>query len=135
MLVLDNEAFSLWAEDDERMRARITLAQEKGFVTITSAATIVETAQGGQAGQRLRFKRSKLSVIDVTSEVADLAARLLVATGLSGHDCAVDAIVVATAASASGAAKVASSDGTHIPKLCSVATELRDGPPVDWLRV
>ncbi|RVX44317.1 hypothetical protein EDD27_7047 [Nonomuraea polychroma] len=71
----------------------------------------------------------------MTSEVADLAARLLVATGLSGHDCAVDAIVVATAVGASGAAKVASSDGTHIPKLCSVATELRDGPPVDWLRV
>jgi hypothetical protein len=46
----------------------------------------------------------------------------------------VDAIVVATAASAIGPARVASSDGSHVPRLCGEASVNRPSP-VTWVRV
>ncbi|MER5761545.1 hypothetical protein [Streptomyces sp. NPDC002082] len=46
----------------------------------------------------------------------------------------VDALVVATAALSTGPAKVASSDGSHVPKLCTAASLGRPSP-VQWVRV
>jgi hypothetical protein len=62
------------------------------------------------------------------------AAALLDATGFAGRQCVVDAVVVATAASATGPAKVVSSDGSHIPALCKSASANRPSP-VEWVRV
>ncbi|MEV0412567.1 hypothetical protein AB0I68_17610 [Streptomyces sp. NPDC050448] len=46
----------------------------------------------------------------------------------------VDALVIATATLSSGHAKVASSDGSHVPKLCAAASVGRPSP-VQWVRV
>jgi len=54
--------------------------------------------------------------------------------GLDGHECVVDALVVATAAAGSGPAKVASSDGSHVPKLIAAARLRRDAP-IGWVPV
>ncbi|WP_327306211.1 hypothetical protein OG730_24200 [Streptomyces sp. NBC_01298] len=70
----------------------------------------------------------------MTEKVADKAAELLEAAGLDGHECAVDALVVATAALSTGPAKVASSHGSHVPKLCNAASLGRPSP-VQWVRV
>jgi hypothetical protein len=101
---------------------------------VISAVTIVEQRRSGNAGQRLAFVRSRLTVIEVTEQIADRAAALLDSAGLSGHECVVDALVVATAASAVGLAKVVSSDGSHVPSLCKAASEGRTSP-VEWVRV
>ncbi|MFI6477036.1 hypothetical protein ACIBH1_03825 [Nonomuraea sp. NPDC050663] len=134
VLVLDAQALSLWADDDERMRARIKVATAHDYIPVISSVTLVEQRRGGKAGQRLAWLRSRLTIIGAGEEVADLAARLLSDAGLDGHDNVVDALVVATAATAGGPARVASSDGSHIPKLCQAASALR-AAPVEWLRV
>lgn len=132
--VLDAQPLSLLAEDDPRMVARIEVARREGFAPAISAATIAEVRRSGRAGARLRWLRSRLSVVPVTEAVADVAATLLEDAGLDGHECVVDALVVATAAQTVGPAKVASSDGSHVPKLCAAASVGRS-LPVDWVRV
>ncbi|WP_246266921.1 hypothetical protein [Nonomuraea typhae] len=116
------------------MRARIALAVQHDHIPVISAVTIVEQRRDGRAGQRLRWMRSRLTVISVTEDLADLAARLLAEAGLDGHRNAIDAVVVATGAMAGGAARVASSDGSHIPRLCQAASAVRR-TPVEWLPV
>ena len=134
VIVLDAQGLSLLADDNGRMMARLQLALREQFLPVISAVTIAEQRRSGKAGQRLAFLRSKLTVVDVTEQIADLAASLLDSTGLTGHECVVDAVVVATAASTIGPAKVVSSDGSHVPALCKAATEGRTSP-VDWVRV
>lgn len=134
MFVLDAQGLSLLADDDRRMMARLELATREEFIPTISAVTIVEHRREGKAGQRLAWLRSRLTVVPVTEDIADAAAALLNATGLSGHQCVVDAVVVATAASATGPAKVVSSDGSHIPALCKNASARRTSP-VEWVRV
>lgn len=132
--VLDAQGLSLLADDDRRMAARLELAVRQEFVPVISAVTIAEQRRNGRAGRRLAWLRSRLTIIPVTEEIADVAAALLDSTGLSGHEFVVDALVVATAASATGPAKVVSSDGSHIPALCKEASATRPSP-VDWLPV
>lgn len=134
VFVLDAQGLSLLADNDRRMMTRLEWAQREGFRPVISTVTIVEQRRRGKTGQRLAWLRSRLTVVSVTEDVADAAAALLDSTGLSGHECVVDALVVATAASASGHAKVVSSDGSHIPVLCKEATAFR-ASPVDWVRV
>ncbi|HEU5160590.1 MAG TPA: hypothetical protein VFU43_26570 [Streptosporangiaceae bacterium] len=134
VFVLDAQGLSLLADDDRRMMARLHLATREEFIPTISAVTLVEQRRQGRAGQRLGWIRSRLTVVPVTEDIADAAAALLDATGLSGHQCVVDAVVVATAASATGPAKVVSSDGSHIPALCKAASGSRTSP-VEWVRV
>jgi predicted nucleic acid-binding protein len=134
IFVLDAQGLSLLVDDDRRMMARLQLATREAFIPTISAVTIVEQRRQGKAGQRLAWIRSQLTVVPVTEDIADAAAALLDATGFSGHQCVVDAVVVATAASATGPAKVVSSDGSHIPALCKRAGANRTSP-VEWVRV
>jgi hypothetical protein len=134
VFVLDAQGLSLLADDNRRMMARLQLALREQFLPVISAVSIAEQRRSGNAGQRLAFVRSKLTVVDVTEQIADLAASLPDSTGPTGQECVVDAVVVATAASATGPAKVVSSDGSHVPALCKSATEGRTSP-VDWVRV
>jgi hypothetical protein len=134
VLVLDAQGLSLLADDDRAMMARLHLALREQYLPVLSAVTIVEQRRSGTAGRRLAFLRSKLTVVAVSEQIADFAATLLDRTGLDRHECVIDAIVVATAAGAIGPAKVVSSDGSHLPALCKVASEGRTSP-VEWIRV
>ncbi len=134
VLVLDAQGLSLLADDDRAMMARLHLALREQYLPVISAVTIVEQRRSGVAGQRLAFLRSKLTVVAVSEQIADLAAALLDSTGLTRHECVVDAIVVATAAAAIGPAKVITSDGSHLPALCKAASAGRTSS-VEWVRV
>ncbi|WP_246179044.1 hypothetical protein [Actinomadura decatromicini] len=70
------------------------------------------------------YALSVVTVVDATRAVAERAAQLLAETSLDGHENLIDAFVVATASFAEVAAKVASSDGSHIPPLCKAATAI-----------
>src|SRR4051794_37790920 len=100
------------------MMLKFEAATRDGYTPVLSAVTVAEQHRTGAAAQRMRWLRSRLTVVDITEEVADRAAGLLEAAELDGHECVVDALVVAVAAIASGPAKVASSDRSHIPSLC-----------------
>ncbi|MER7009099.1 hypothetical protein ABT297_39485 [Dactylosporangium sp. NPDC000555] len=133
-LVLDAQGLSLLADDDRRITMLLDLATREGFIPVISAVTIVEQRRNGTARQRLAWVRSRLTVVPLIEEIADAAANLLDVTGLDGHECVVDAVVVATAASVSGPAKVASSDGSHVPALCKAASTGRPSA-VTWVHV
>ncbi|GIH68339.1 hypothetical protein Mth01_05920 [Sphaerimonospora thailandensis] len=114
--------------------ARIAVARQEGFIPAISAVTLAEVRRTGAVGRRLVRQRAHLTVIPVTEGTADLAGLLLEDAGLDGHECVVDALVVASAAAGSGPAKVASSDGSHVPKLIAAAKFRRDSP-IGWLPV
>ncbi|WP_199185797.1 type II toxin-antitoxin system VapC family toxin [Streptomyces carminius] len=132
--VLDAQPLSLLADDDPRMAALIEVARRESFAPAVSTVTLAEVRRTGKAESRLRWLRSRLVIVPATEEIADLAAGLLESTGLDGHECVVDALVVATASRAAGPVKVASSDGSHVPKLCAAAS-LERASPVQWVRV
>ena len=67
------------------------------------------------AAKRLAWWRSQLVEVPVSEQIATEAGALLDTTGLTGHRSVVDAVVVATAATAPEQARVISSDASHSP--------------------
>ena len=122
-LVLDAHAFGLYVVRDRTMRSIVAAAEADGYSPVLSVVTLVEQHQSA-AGADFTWAVSQTTVIDATRAVADRAAELLAYAGLDGHKNVVDAFVVATASFASAGAKVASSDGTHIPPLCRAASAI-----------
>ncbi|ORT55504.1 hypothetical protein [Streptomyces sp. CB03238] len=133
-VVLDARPLSLLADDDRRMHLILDLAQQDGYAPVVSAVSFAEVRRTGKAAQRLRWLRSQVDIVPATVTVADFAATLLDDAGLDGHDNVVDALVVATATCTEGPVKVVSTDASHIPKLCHVAS-VRRKAPVEWVRV
>ncbi|MEV4244994.1 hypothetical protein AB0J63_16460 [Streptosporangium canum] len=134
LFVLDAQPFALLGADDPRIVARIAVARQEGFVPVISAVTLAEVRRAGEVGRRLAWQRSRLTVVPASEKVADLAARLLEDAGLDGHECVVDALVVATAAIGSGPAKVTSGDASHVPRLIEAA-KLRRASPLGWVPI
>ncbi|WP_228390214.1 DNA-binding protein [Streptomyces smaragdinus] len=134
MFVLDAEPLSLLADQDRRMTLMLKVAESEGYAAAISAVSLAEVRRTGQAARRLAWLRSRLTAFPATEAVADRAARLLEDSGLDGHENVVDSLVVATAAGSPGPVKVASTDGSHIPKLCHAASIDRS-TPVEWVRI
>lgn len=139
-VVLDAQGMSLLAETDHHPRKREVIAalkayEQAGYVAGISVLTIAEERREGEAAKRLAWWRSQLVRVPVSERIAAEAGALLDQTGLSGHRPVVDAIVVATAASAPEQARVLSSDESHIPLLAKAATDRRRGVPVEFRKV
>lgn len=134
LLVLDAQPLSLLADRDRGMTLMLKVAEAEGYAAAISTVSIAEVRRTGSAAQHLQWLRSRLTVVPATEIIADRAARLLEDSGLDGHENVVDALVVATAACSGGPMKVASTDGSHIPKLCHAASVGRSSP-VEWVRV
>jgi hypothetical protein len=134
-LVLDAQGLSLHVDGDELMRARIKSAELNGRRVALSALTPLEVRRTGQAGRRLAFLLSRFDVKPVDERVLLAAGSLLDSTGLDGHECLVDAIVVATAALCTPPVRLVTSDGSHIPKLCAAAQELPSQPVIGLICV
>jgi len=64
---------------------------------IVSAITLAEVLRGSPRDATVHRVLSRITVVPVTAEIACRAGELLGATGLSGHRCAIDAVVAATA--------------------------------------
>ncbi|MFJ8231835.1 DNA-binding protein [Streptomyces sp. NPDC094448] len=134
-LVLDAQGLSLHVDGDEGMRARIEVAQQSGRRVALSALTPLEVRRTGEAARRLQFLLSRFDVKPVNDAVTDTAAKLLDASGLDGHECLVDALVVATAALCTPPVLLVTSDSSHIPALCKAAEELPGSPKVKIVNV
>ncbi|MCQ6556520.1 DNA-binding protein [Streptomyces sp. C10-9-1] len=134
-LVLDAQGLSLHVDGDEGMRARIEVAQQSGRRVALSALTPLEVRRTGAAAKRLRFLLSRFDVKPVSDAVTDAAATLLEVTGLDGHECLVDALVVATAALCTPPVLLVTSDRSHTPVLCKAAEELPGSPKVRLVHV
>ncbi|MEV7392380.1 MULTISPECIES: DNA-binding protein [unclassified Streptomyces] len=134
-LVLDAQGLSLQVDGEAEMRARIKAAELNGRRVALSALTPLEVRRTGQAGRRLAFLLARFDVKPVDEAVLRTAAHLLDTTGLDGHECLVDAVVVATAALCLPPVRLVTSDRSHIPKLSAAARELPQQPAIGLITV
>jgi predicted nucleic acid-binding protein len=96
-LVLDSEGLSKLAAGDARARAYLESARARRSRVAVSAITLTEVLRGGARDTAVHRVISRITVVPVSAEIARKAGELLGKTGLSGHRCAIDAVVAATA--------------------------------------
>lgn len=96
-LVLDSEGLSKLAAGDSRARAYLETARLRGARVVVSAVTLTEVLRGGPRDASVHRVLSRIVVMPVTPELGRTAGELLGAAGMSGHRCAIDAVVAATA--------------------------------------
>jgi len=96
-LVLDSEGVSKLAAGDARTRAYLDSARARRTQVAASAITLTETLRGDPRDATVHRVLSRVTVVPVTAQIARRAGELLGATGLSGHRCAIDAVVAAAA--------------------------------------
>lgn len=134
LLVLDAQALSLLADNHAGTVDLVEVSREDGYAATISVVTLAEQRRTGEAAARMRWLRSRLVVVPVSEQLADLAAGLLELAGLDGHSNVIDALVTATAASAYAPGRLLTADGSHIPALCKAAVEL-GARQIQWLQV
>jgi predicted nucleic acid-binding protein len=96
-LVLDAEGLSKLAAGDARVRGYLDSARARGARVAVSAVTLTESLRGGPRDAAVYRVLAKITIVPVTAAIARRAGELLGSTGLSGHRCAIDALVAATA--------------------------------------
>jgi predicted nucleic acid-binding protein len=96
-LVLDAEGLAKLAVGDARVRGYLDSARARGARVAVSAVTLTEALRGGPRDAAVHRVLVRITVVPVTAVIARRAGELLGATGLSGHLCAIDAVVAATA--------------------------------------
>ncbi len=96
-LVLDSEGLIKLAAGDARAHAYLDSARARSARVAVSAITLTEVLRGGSRDAAVHRVLARITVVPVTPGIARRAGELLGATGLSGHRCAIDAVVAATA--------------------------------------
>jgi predicted nucleic acid-binding protein len=96
-LVLDSEGLAKLAAGDAHAHAYLQSARARRARVAVSAITLTEVVRGGARDAPVHRVLSRVTVLPVTAQIARHAGELLGATGLSGHRCAIDAVVAATA--------------------------------------
>jgi predicted nucleic acid-binding protein len=95
-LVLDAEGLAKLAAGDARARGYLDSAAARGARVAVSAITLTEVLRGVPRDAPTHRVLSRITVVPVSAAIARRAGELLGTTGLSGHRCAIDAVVVAT---------------------------------------
>jgi predicted nucleic acid-binding protein len=96
-LVLDSEGLSKLSQGDKRARAHLEAARRRRARVVTSALTLTEVLRGGSRDAAVHRVLARVEVVPVSPEIGRASGELLGGTGLSGHRCAVDSVVAATA--------------------------------------
>jgi predicted nucleic acid-binding protein len=96
-LVLDAEGLSKLARGDARVRGYLDSARARGAKVAVSAITLTEALRGGPRDAAVHRVLARITIVPVTAAIARRAGELLGTAGLSGHRCAIDAVVAATA--------------------------------------
>jgi len=117
VLLLDCEGLVKLAAGDQRARAFLQTARERGARVVVSAITLTEVLRGGPRDAPIHWVLSRITVHPVTAELGRCAGELLGMTGLSGHRCAVDAVVAATALTLARPVVLLTSDPDDLSKL------------------
>jgi predicted nucleic acid-binding protein len=96
-LVLDSEGLSRLAAGDGHARGYLDSARARAARVAVSAITLTGILRGGPRDATVHRVLSRITVVPVTAAIARGAGELLGMTGLSGHRCAIDAVIAATA--------------------------------------
>ena len=116
-LVLDAEGLSKLAAGDARVRAYLDSARVRGARVAVSAVTLTEVLRGGPRDAAVHRALARITIVPVTDAIARRAGELLGTAGLSGHRCAIDAVVAATALNQERPVVLLSSDPDDMNRL------------------
>ena len=96
-LVLDSEGLVKLAAGHPGVTARLASARERGARVVVSAITLAEVLRGSARDAPIHRVLSRITTAALTNTLGRRAGELLGRTGLSGHRCAIDAVVATTA--------------------------------------
>lgn len=116
-LVLDSEGLSKLAAGDARTRGYLDSARARGARVAVSAITLTEVLRGGPRDAAVHRVLSRIAVVPVTAAIARRAGELLGRSGLSGHRCAIDAVVASTALDAERPVVLVTGDSDDMSRL------------------
>ncbi len=125
-LVLDCEGLVKLAAGDRRARAFLESARERDARVLVSAITLTEVLRGGPRDVPVHRVLSRITVQPVTTDIGRRAGELLGSTGMSGHRCAIDAVVAATALSVARPVVLLTSDPDDLSKLVEEPGQPKD---------
>jgi predicted nucleic acid-binding protein len=116
-LVLDAQGLAKLAAGDPAVRALVQTAHQRYDNVVTAASTLAEVLRGGAADARMHRVLQRVTVASIDKAVGRKAGELLGATGLSGHRCAVDAMLAAVALAQRRPALLLTSDPDDMARL------------------
>jgi predicted nucleic acid-binding protein len=116
-LVLDAQGLVKLAAGDPAVRALVQTAHQRYDNVVTAASTLAEVLRGGGADARIRRILQRVTVASVDKEAGRKAGELLGATGLSGHRCAMDAMLAVVALAQPRPALLLTSDPDDLARL------------------
>ena len=96
-LVLDADGLTKLATGDLKVRSRFERAKRYQRHIVTAASTLTEVLRGGHGDSGMHRVLKDVEVVGIDKEVGRAAGELLGKTGLSGHRCALDALLAVVA--------------------------------------
>jgi predicted nucleic acid-binding protein len=96
-LVLDAEGLVKLAAQDAAVYTRVKAARVRNGNVVTAASTLAEVLRGGPSDARMHRVLGRMTVVPIDEPKGRAAGQLLGQTGLSGHRCALDALLAVIA--------------------------------------
>src|SRR6202034_1082694 len=115
--VLDAQGLVKLAAGDPAVRALVQTAHQRYNNVVTAASTLAEVLRGGAADTRMHRILQRVTVASIDKTAGRKAGELLGATGLSGHRCAVDAMLAVVALAQPRPVIVLTSDSDDMRRL------------------
>jgi predicted nucleic acid-binding protein len=120
-LVLDAEGLVRLASGDPRARNIFEVARRRHGHIVTAASTLAEVLRGGPADARVHRVLGRVTVIPINEPQGRAAGELLGRTGLSGHRCALDALLAVVALEQPRPVVLLTSDPENLARLTEEA--------------
>ena len=116
-LVLDADGLSKLAARDRRAQTYFEAARAHRSRIITAASTLTEVLRGGPKDTAVHHWLKLIAVVPLDKELGRAAGELLGRTGLSGHRCALDALLAVVALAQPRPVVLLTSDPRDLEKL------------------
>lgn len=116
-LVLDADGLSKLAAKDRRAQIFFEAARVERSRVITAASTLTEVLRGGPRDAAVHRWLKLIAVVPLDKELGRAAGELLGRTGLSGHRCALDALLAVVALAQPRPVVLLTSDPRDLEKL------------------
>lgn len=116
-LVLDAEGLVKLSNGHPVALSRAKEAYARNAIVVTAATTLTEVLRGGHRDAPIHRALRKMKVIAIDNEQARAAGELLGRVGMSGHRCALDALLATIALAQPRPIVMLTSDTTDMARL------------------
>lgn len=133
-LVLDAEGLAKLAADHPAVYALVKSTRNRQGRVVTAASTLTEVLRGGPRDARMHRALSRITVVPINEQQGRAAGELLGRCGLSGHRCALDALLAVVALDQPRPVVVLTSDPRDLGRLTE-EPGIRKGARVQVARI